>query len=204
MNYPLSLQTLIDELGRLPGIGPKSAQRLALWMTRQPDDDIRRLSEALTAMKDHLSFCPECCNIAEKDGLCPICSDVRRDQSIVCVVEESRDVSAIERSGAYSGKYHVLQGLINPLDGITPDRIRARELFARLHDESIREVILSLSPTVEGEATMMYLSRLLAPTGLRVTQVATGLPVGGDIEFADVQTIGRAIDLRRVVSEGHA
>lgn len=202
MNYPLSLQTLIDELGRLPGIGPKSAQRLALWMTRQPDDDIRRLSEALVAMKDHLSFCPECCNISEKDGLCPICSDARRDQSIVCVVEESRDVSAIERSGAYSGRYHVLQGLINPLDGITPDRIRARELFARLHDESIREVILSLSPTVEGEATMMYLSRLLAPTGLRVTQVATGLPVGGDIEFADVQTIGRAIDLRRVVSEG--
>jgi recombination protein RecR len=122
----------------------------------------------------------------------------------LCVVEESRDVSAIERSGAYSGLYHVLQGLINPLEGITPERIKTRELLVRLQDESIREVILSLSPTVEGDATMLYLSRLLAPTGLRVTQVATGLPVGGDIEFADVQTLGRAIDLRRVVSEGNA
>lgn len=204
MNYPLSLQTLIDELGRLPGIGPKSAQRLALWMTRQPDDDIRRLAEALLAMRTNLSFCPECCNISENDGLCPICADHRRDRSILCVVEESRDVSAIERSGAYSGLYHVLQGLINPLEGITPERIKTRELLVRLQDDAIKEVILSLSPTVEGDATMLYLSRLLAPTGLRVTQVATGLPVGGDIEFADVQTLGRAIDLRRVVSEGNA
>lgn len=203
MNYPPSLQAVIDELGRFPGIGPKSAQRLAFWVMQQPDDDVRRLVESLVSMKSQLSFCPTCCNIAENGGLCPICSDTRRDMTVVCVVEESRDVAAIERSGAFRGTYHVLQGLISPLDGVTPDRLRIRELLQRLHDERITEVILSLSPTVEGDATSLYLSRQLQNTGLRVTQVATGLPVGGDMEFADDQTIGRALEGRRTLVEGN-
>jgi recombination protein RecR len=203
VNYPPSLQAVIDELGRFPGIGPKSAQRLAFWVMQQPDDDVRRLVESLVSMKSQLSFCPTCCNIAENGGLCPICSDTRRDMTVVCVVEESRDVAAIERSGAFRGTYHVLQGLISPLDGVTPDRLRIRELLQRLHDERITEVILSLSPTVEGDATSLYLSRQLQNTGLRVTQVATGLPVGGDMEFADDQTIGRALEGRRTLVEGN-
>jgi recombination protein RecR len=200
VSYPPSLQSVIDELGRFPGVGPKSAQRIAFWMMRQPDEDVRRLVESMLSMKASLSLCPECCNISENDGVCSLCSDARRDQSVLCVVEEPRDVVAIERSNAFHGRYHVLHGLINPLEGMTPDRLKIRELLKRLHDDGITEVILSLSPTVEGDATTLYLSKQLHDTGLRVTQVATGLPVGGDMEFADDQTIGRALEGRRLVS----
>ena len=204
MKYPPTLQAVIDELGRFPGVGPKSAQRIAFWMMRQPDEDVRRLVESMLAMKASLSLCPTCCNISELDGICTLCSDERRDATVLCVVEEPRDVIAIERSNAFRGRYHVLHGLINPLDGVTPDRLKIRELLQRLHDDTITEVILSLSPTVEGDATTLYLSKQLTPTGLRVTQVATGLPVGGDMEFADDQTIGRALEGRRILSAGTA
>ncbi|MEI6735515.1 MAG: recombination mediator RecR [Actinomycetes bacterium] len=204
MSYPPSLQSVIDELGRFPGVGPKSAQRIAFWLMRQPDEDARRLVESILSMKSSLSLCPQCCNISENNGVCSLCSDSRRDGAILCVVEEPRDVLAIERSNAFRGRYHVLHGLINPLEGVTPDRLKVRELLQRLHDDTIHEVILSLSPTVEGDATTLYLSKQLADTGLRVTQVATGLPVGGDMEFADDQTIGRALEGRRVLSQGLA
>ena len=200
MTYPPALQAVVDELGRFPGVGPKSAQRIAFWLMRQPDEDVARLAASLGDMAVKLSFCERCCNIAESGGLCPICADDRRDQSIICVVENPPDVVAVERSGAFRGTYHVLHGVLNPLEGVTPDRLRIQELLARLH-ESVTEVILCFNSNVEGDATAMYLSRLLAAPGLVVSQPASGLPVGGDLEFADDLTLGRALDGRRVLSD---
>ncbi|MGC8509317.1 MAG: recombination mediator RecR [Acidimicrobiales bacterium] len=200
MNYPPALQAVIDELGRFPGVGPKSAQRIAFWLMRQPAQDVTRLAESLEAMTTHLSFCERCCNIAETGGLCPICADARRDETVICVVESAPDVVAVERSGVFHGTYHVLHGLLNPLEGVTPDRLRIQELLYRLRGP-VKEVILCFNSNVEGEATAMYLSRLLQVPGLVVSQPASGLPVGGDLEFADDLTLGRAIDGRRVLSD---
>ncbi len=191
MNYPPPLQAVVDELGRFPGVGPKSAQRIAFWLMRQPAEDVLRLARSLDDMKSKLAFCERCCNIAEVGGLCPICADTRRDQTIVCVVESPPDVVAVERSGAFHGTYHVLHGVLNPLEGVTPDRLRIQELVQRLNGP-VKEVILCFNSNVEGDATAMYLSRLLKVPGLVVSQPASGLPVGGDREFADDQTHGPA------------
>ena len=200
MNYPPSLQSVVDELGRFPGVGPKSAQRIAFWLMRQPAEDVDRLADSLHDMTRKLSFCERCCNIAESGGLCPVCADARRDQSVICVVEDPRDVVAVERSGVFHGTYHVLHGVLNPLEGVTPERLRVRELVARLHGE-VSEVILCLNPNVESEATILYLTRLLKVPGLRFSQPASGLPVGGDLEFADDLTLGRAIEGRRTLAQ---
>lgn len=199
MNYPPTLQAVVDELGRFPGVGPKSAQRIAFWLARQPSEDVHRLSTALTEMKERLDFCPRCCNVAESGGLCPICADPRRDQHVICVVEDPRDVAAVERSGAFRGTYHVLHGVLNPLEGVTTQNLRIAELVARLTDE-ITEVIICLSPTVESEATTLFLMSVLPAPGRIVTQPAAGLPVGGDLEFADDATLLRALDGRRQVN----
>lgn len=198
MNYPPSLQRVIDELGRFPGVGPKSAQRIAFWLMRQPAEDVERLSDSLREMTERLSFCDRCCNVAEVGGLCAICSDPRRDQSVICVVEDPRDVVAVERSGAFNGTYHVLHGVLNPLEGVTADRIRVKELIERLHGD-VTEVILCLNPTVESEATVLFLTKLIQVPGLVFSQPASGLPVGGDLEFADDVTLSRAIDGRRIL-----
>lgn len=198
MSYPPSLQAVVDELGRFPGVGPKSAQRIAFWLMRQPVEDVHRLAESLDDMKVNLSFCEQCCNFAESGGLCPICSDSRRDQTTICVVESPPDVVAVERSRAFQGTYHVLHGLLNPLEGVTPDRLRIQELLQRLHGP-VKEVILCFNANLEGDATAMYLGRLLQVPGLVVSQPANGLPVGGDLEFADDLTLSRAITGRRVL-----
>jgi recombination protein RecR len=199
VNYPPSLQSVVDELGRFPGVGPKSAQRIAFWLMRQPTEDVERLASALSEMKAKLDFCARCCNVAESGGLCPICADPRRDPTVICVVEDPRDVAAVERSGAFRGTYHVLHGVLSPLEGITPQRLRIAELSARLTDE-VTEVIICLSPNVESEATTLYLMSILPAPGRVVSQPAAGLPVGGDLEFADDATLLRAIDGRRPLS----
>ncbi len=193
------VQVLIDELGRLPGIGPKSAQRLAFHLLRVPAEDAERLAVAITDMKARVAFCLRCFNIAEGDQ-CEICRDSRRDQTVVCVVEEPRDVVAVERTQEYRGLYHVLQGAISPIEGIGPDQLKVRELLTRLQTEPVTEVILCTNPTIEGDATAMYLARLLTPAGLRVTRLASGLPVGGDLEYADELTLGRALEGRRDIT----
>lgn len=200
MSYPPSLQAVVDELGRFPGVGPKSAQRIAFWLMRQPAEDVRRLGRSLEDMKENLSFCEQCCNFAEAGGLCPICSDTRRDQTLICVVESPPDVVAVERSRAFHGTYHVLHGLLSPLEGVTPDRLRIQELLKRLQGP-VKEVILCFNANLEGDATAMYLSRLLQVPGLVVSQPANGLPVGGDLEFADDLTLSRAITGRRVLTD---
>jgi recombination protein RecR len=190
---------LIDELGRLPGIGPKSAQRIAFHLLRVPAEDVRRLADALTEAKARVRFCERCWNIA--DGpLCPICIDTRRDTNTVCVVEESRDIVALERTGEFKGTYHVLLGAMNPLEGIGPEQLKIKELVARIEPEGISEIILCTNPNTEGEVTAMYLARLLKPFGVRITRIASGLPVGGDLEYADELTLGRALEGRRDVS----
>jgi len=195
--YPQPLRALIDELGRLPGIGPKSAQRMAFYLLRQPDEDARRLAGALVEMREQTSLCDVCCNVADRSGRCDTCSDTRRDTSIICVVEDPRDVVAVERSGAFRGTYHVLHGALSPLEGVGPDQLRIAELKSRLADGGVTEVIVCTNPNVEGDATAMYLSRELASFGVVVTRPASGLPVGGDLEFADDATLGRALDGRR-------
>ncbi len=200
MSYPPALQAVVDELGRFPGVGPKSAQRIAFWLMRQPSEDVERLASSLGEMKVKLSFCERCSNIAESGGLCPICGDARRDQTTICVVESPPDVAAVERSGAFHGTYHVLHGVLNPLEGVTPDRLKIQELIQRLHGP-VKEVILCFNSNVEGDHTAMYLSRLLQLPGLIVSQPASGLPVGGDLEFADDLTLGRALEGRRVLSD---
>ena len=195
-NYTAPVQILIDELGRLPGIGPKSAQRIAFHLLKIPSDDVTRLAEAITVAKAKVRFCERCFHVAE-DTLCPICKDDSRDSSVVCVVEESRDVVAIEKTGEFRGRYHVLLGAMSPLEGIGPEQLKIRELVARIGPEGIDEVILCTNPNTEGEVTAMYLARLLKPIGLSVTRIASGLPVGGDLEYADELTLGRAIEGRR-------
>lgn len=196
--YEGAVQDLIDELGRLPGIGPKSAQRIAFHLLAADADDARRLAEALTEVKLKVRFCEICGNVAESEQ-CRICQDPRRSVAVICVVEEAKDVVAIERTREFRGKYHVLGGAINPIDNVGPDDLRIKELLTRLADGAVQEVILAMDPNVEGEATATYLARMLGPMGLRVTRLASGLPVGGDLEYADEVTLGRAFEGRRVV-----
>jgi recombination protein RecR len=196
--YEGVVQDLIDELGRLPGVGPKSAQRIAFHLLQADPVDVRRLAQVLIEVKERVKFCSVCGNVAEEET-CRICRDPRRDPAVLCVVEESKDVVAIERTREYRGRYHVLGGAISPIDGIGPDDLRIRELMPRLADGTVVEVILATDPNLEGEATATYLTRLLKPMGLRVTRLASGLPVGGDLEYADEVTLGRAFEGRRSV-----
>ena len=193
------MQALIDALSRLPGIGPKSAQRIAFHLIKSDDRDVEHLSDAITKAKATVRFCERCSNFAETI-LCHFCSDERRDSTTICVVEESRDVVAIEKTGEFRGRYHVLLGAINPLDGVGPEQLKIRELLVRIEPESVKEVILCMNPNTEGDVTSMYLARILKPLGVKVTRIASGLPVGGDLEYADELTLGRALEGRREVS----
>jgi len=196
--YSGPLQSLVDELGRLPGIGPKSAQRIAFHLLKVAPEDALRLADAIVSMKERITLCPRCFNVAEGD-LCTICTDPRRDGAVLCVVEDPRDIVAVEKTQEFRGRYHVLHGALNPIEGIGPDQLRVRELLGRIDDEHIAEVILCTNPNLEGEATAMYLARLLKPLGVAVTRIASGLPVGGDLEYADELTLGRALEGRRPV-----
>ncbi len=191
-----AFQNLVDELGRLPGIGPKSAQRIAYHILQTDTSAVQRLAEALLDVKSTVHFCPRCFNYASGE-FCAVCSDGSRDQTRIAVVAEPRDVSAIERTGVYDGLYHVLGGVISPMDRIGPDQLRIRELMERLGHEPVTEVVLATNPDIEGETTASYLARLIKPLGIEVTRLASGLPVGGDLEFADEVTLGRAIEARR-------
>lgn len=199
--YEGAVQNLIDELGRLPGVGPKSAQRIAFYILNSDASDMARLTNAISKVKSSVSFCEICGNVSETKQ-CVICRDDRRDPGLICVVEESKDVVAIERTRSFTGRYHVLGGAINPLAGLGPEQLRIRELVSRLADERIQEIILAMDPNLEGEATATYLSRMLVPLGIRLSRLASGLPVGGDLEYADEITLGRALEGRRVISEG--
>jgi recombination protein RecR len=196
--YEGAVQDLIDELGRLPGVGPKSAQRIAFHLLAAEPADVSRLAAALQRVKDEVKFCKTCGNVAEADE-CRICRDARRDLTVICVVEEPKDVVAIERTREFRGRYHVLGGAISPIEGIGPDDLRVRELLLRLQDGVVTELILATDPNLEGEATATYLARLIKPMGLRVTRLASGLPVGGDLEYADEVTLGRAFSGRRLL-----
>jgi recombination protein RecR len=196
--YEGPVQSLVDELGRLPGIGPKSAQRIAFYLLKAAPEDAKRLAQAVIEAKERVSWCRRCFNFAEGD-LCVYCRDERRDSRVLCVVEEPRDIVAVERTQEYRGRYHVLLGAISPIEGVGPEQLKIKELLARVNDEGVREVILATNPNIEGEATAMYLARLLKPLGLRVTRIASGLPVGGDLEYADEVTLGRALEGRREV-----
>jgi recombination protein RecR len=198
--YEGVVQDLIDALSRLPGVGPKSAQRIAFYLVQTDDDQANELAKILLDAKERVRFCETCGNIAEAE-LCNICRDPRRTKEAICVVEESKDVQAIEKTREFRGFYHVLGGAISPIDGIGPDNLRIRELMARLNDPAIKEVIIATDPNLEGEATATYLTRLLAPLGITVSRLASGLPVGGDLEYADEVTLGRAFEGRRIVSQ---
>jgi recombination protein RecR len=194
--YEGAVQDLIDELGRLPGVGPKSAQRIAFHLLAAEPADVERLATTLVRVKNEVKFCSVCGNVAQAE-VCRICSDARRDPSVICVVEEPKDVVAVERTREFRGRYHVLGGAISPIDGVGPDDLRIRELMVRLQDGTVTELILATDPNLEGEATATYLARLVKPMGLRVTRLASGLPVGGDLEYADEVTLGRALAGRR-------
>lgn len=196
--YDGAIQDLIDELGRLPGIGPKSAQRIAFYLLGQPSEEVTPLIEALQTVKQKVKFCVRCGNVTELE-LCSICTDARRDDKILAVVEEAKDIQALERTRVFRGRYHVLGGAIDPLAGVGPDQLRVRELCSRLADSEITEVILATNPTIEGEATATYIARILNPLGVGVTRLASGLPVGGDLEYAYEITLGRALEGRRAV-----
>ena len=198
--YEGIIQSLIDELGRLPGIGPKSAQRIAFHVIQSERSDIERLVEVLRTVRERVKFCTVCGNISEENE-CVICRDPRRDESLICVVEESKDVVAIERTREFKGRYHVLGGAISPIDGVGPDQLRIKELLGRLQDAKVLEVIIATDPNLEGEATATYLSRLIKPLGVEVSRLASGLPVGGDLEYADEVTLGRAFEGRRKVEQ---
>ncbi|MGR0161600.1 recombination mediator RecR [Paenarthrobacter nitroguajacolicus] len=194
--YEGAVQELIDELGRLPGVGPKSAQRLAFHILEAEPEDMKRLVTAITTVKERVKFCSVCFNVTEQET-CNICRDQRRDPSVICVVEESKDVLAVERTRSFRGRYHVLGGAINPIAGIGPEQLRIRELLTRLNDGAIQEIIIATDPNLEGEATATYLARMLKSIGIAVTRLASGLPVGGDLEYADEVTLGRAFEGRR-------
>jgi recombination protein RecR len=196
--YAAPVQALIDELGRLPGVGPKSAQRIAFYLLKAAPEDANRLARVIMEAKERVTWCRRCFNISEGE-LCSFCADDRRDATLLCVVEDPRDIVAVERTHEFTGRYHVLQGAISPIEGIGPDQLRIKELLARVEAEGVTEVILATNPNVEGEATSMYLARLLRPLGLKVTRIASGLPVGGDLEYADEVTLGRAFEGRREV-----
>jgi recombination protein RecR len=197
--YEGVVQELIDELGRLPGIGPKSAQRIAFFLLQTEDDQAEKLAQVLREVKERVRFCEICGNVTEEPR-CNICRDTRRNQTTICVVEESKDVQAIERTREFRGLYHVLGGAISPIEGIGPDNLRIKELMVRLADPGIQEVIIATDPNLEGEATATYLTRMLAPLGMTISRLASGLPVGGDLEYADEVTLGRAFEGRRTVS----
>lgn len=194
--YEGPIQELIDELSRLPGIGPKSAQRLAFHLVKAPPEEARRLAEAVVRVKERISFCKECGNVAEGD-LCRICRDEGRDRTTLCVVEEPKDVATIERAAVVRGRYHVLGGAISPLDGMGPEDLRVQELLDRVERHGVTEVILATNPNLEGNATAMYVAALLKPLGVKVTRLASGLPVGGDLEYADEVTVSQALEGRR-------
>jgi len=198
--YSRSMQAMIDALSRLPGVGPKSAQRIAFHLLKTDREEVTRLTQAITEARDSVRFCERCFNFSETP-VCHICSDDRRDGTTICVVEESRDVVALEKTGQFRGRYHVLLGAINPLEGVGPEHLKVRELLLRLEPESISEVILCLNPNTEGDVTTLYLGRLLKPLGVKVTRLAMGLPVGGDLEYADEVTLGRALVGRREVGD---
>jgi len=194
--YAEPISKLLAELEKLPGIGPKSAQRLAFHILKGDEETAQRLSDAIVEVKHHIHFCARCFNFAS-DDLCEYCADPTRDVSMICVVEEPRDVVAVERTGEYRGLYHVLQGAMSPIDGIGPDQLRIHELVRRLEDGTVTELVVATNPNVEGETTALYLARLIKPLGVRVTRIASGLPVGGDLEYADEVTLGRALEARR-------
>jgi recombination protein RecR len=196
VRYAPPIARLLEELERLPGIGPKSAQRIAYWLLTAEAADAERLAESILEVKRTIRFCGQCFNFAEGE-LCDVCADPQRDQSKICVVEEPRDLVAIDRTGEFRGTYHVLQGAISPIDGIGPERLRVRELIDRLGGGDVSEVVIATNPNVEGETTALYLARLIKPLGITVTRIASGLPVGGDLEYADEVTLGRAMELRR-------
>lgn len=196
MRYAAPIARLLDELERLPGVGPKSAQRIAYWLLTSEPADAQRLADAIVEVKRTIRFCERCFNYSE-GPLCDICSHPERDSSAICVVEEPRDLAAIERTSEFHGLYHVLHGAISPIDGIGPDQLRMRELIERLGTEEVTEVVVATNPNVEGETTALYLARLIKPLGIKVTRIASGLPVGGDLEFADEVTLGRALEARR-------
>ncbi len=197
MSYSTTVQELIDQLGRLPGIGPKSAQRIAFHLLKAPAEDAGKLASAITEAKDKVSFCPRCFNLAEGGGECSICQDPRRDPQIVCVVEDFQDIVAIERTREFRGRYHVLQGAFSPIDGIGVDQLRVKELLVRVGEEDIQEVIVATNPNLEGEATASLLVKYIGPMGVKVTRIASGLPVGCDLEYADELTLSRALEGRR-------
>ena len=197
--YTPALQKLIDELGKLPGVGPKSAQRIAFHLIKLPEQDALSLANAIQEAKQKVRFCESCFNMSD-EAICEICSDTQRDSSLVCVVEEPRDIVALERTREYKGLYHVLQGAINPIDGIGPEQLKIRELLERLKGNTLQEVILCTNPNIEGEATAMYLAKLIEPLGIQVSRIASGLPVGGDLEYADELTLGRALEGRRKIT----
>jgi recombination protein RecR len=190
------IQDLIDELARLPGIGPKSAQRLAFYLVKAPPDEAKRLAEAIVTAKEKISFCRECGNVAEGE-VCRVCRDPSRDATLICVVEEPKDVASIERAGIVKGRYHVLGGAISPLDGVGPEDLRVQELLERVERDKVTEVVLATNPNLEGNATAMYVAGLLKPVGVKVTRLASGLPVGGDLEYADEVTLSQALEGRR-------
>jgi len=195
-NYSEPIDRLINEFSKLPGIGRKTAQRLAFHVINMDIKDITGLSKALVDVKNEIKYCSVCCNISDSE-VCPICANSHRDPSTICVVEDPRDVAAMERTKDYSGRYHVLNGVISPMDGIGPDMLNIKELISRLGDGSVKEIIMATNPTIEGEATAMYISRLVKPMGIKVTRIAHGLPVGGDLEYADDVTISKALEGRR-------
>lgn len=197
--YEGVIQELIDELGRLPGVGPKSAQRIAFYLLQADEEQAKKLAEVLTEVRERVRFCDQCGNVAEAE-LCNICRDPRRSKNSICVVEESKDVQAIERTREFRGLYHVLGGAISPIEGIGPDNLRIKELVSRLSDPEIKEIIIATDPNLEGEATATYLTRMLSPMGITISRLASGLPVGGDLEYADEITLGRAFEGRRTVS----
>lgn len=204
MSYSATVQELIDQLGRLPGIGPKSAQRVAFHLLKVPAEDALRLARAIADAKERVTFCTRCFNLSEGGEECAVCRDPRRDGHVVCVVEDSQDIVAVERTQEFRGRYHVLQGAFSPIDGVGVDQLRVKELMTRVADEDIEEVIVATNPNLEGEATAALLVKYLKPMGVRVTRIASGLPVGGDLEYADELTLGRALEGRQVldVAEG--
>ncbi|MEG0250954.1 MAG: recombination mediator RecR [Peptostreptococcus sp.] len=197
-NYSEPIDRLINEFSKLPGIGRKTAQRLAFHVINMNQSDVEGLSKALVDVKKEIKYCKQCCNISDAD-ICPICANSHRDASTICVVEDPRDVAAMERTKDYNGKYHVLNGVISPMDGIGPEMLNIKELLSRLGDGTVKELIMATNPTIEGEATAMYISRLVKPMGIKVTRIAHGLPVGGDLEYADDVTISKALEGRREI-----
>lgn len=195
MYYASPVQNLIEELSKLPGIGPKSAQRLAFYILKVPPEEAQRLASALVAVKEKIRFCKICYNVTDQE-VCEYCRDPRRDDSVLCVVEESNDVIAMEKTGEFKGRYHVLQGAVSPIDGVGPEDIRMKELLQRLQDGKIEEIVVATNPNIEGEATAMYIAKLTKPLGIKVTRIASGLPVGGELEYADEVTLGRALQGR--------